>query len=113
MNNLSEIIVLLATLLGISSNIPLIINTIKRGKADDISGSFLLLRTFSSLLWIVYGLTISVFELSIANIPSLLSSIIVSIYKVKNYLNYTKLIDNVDIPKSPSEFILKEISIDK
>jgi uncharacterized protein with PQ loop repeat len=84
MNN--EIIPSIANILSIGCNIPLIYTTIKIGKANDISLSFLLLRILASLLWIYYSIMIIInYQIMVSNLPGLISSSVVLYYKCKRY----------------------------
>jgi uncharacterized protein with PQ loop repeat len=79
----TNILAFLANLIGILCNVPLIINTIRKGKADDISLSFLLLRILASILWVIYSIQIELYVLTLSNVPGILSSSIVLVYKIK------------------------------
>jgi MtN3 and saliva related transmembrane protein len=74
-------IVILANIIGFVYNLPQVILTIRTKKTDDISGTFLILRFISSILWIIYcSYTNSIYVL-ISWIVTCSSNIIIMYYK--------------------------------
>jgi uncharacterized protein with PQ loop repeat len=93
--NVMNIIAFLANLIGILCNVPLIVNTIRNGKADDISLSFLLLRILASILWVIYSIQIELYVITLSNFPGILSSSVVLVYKIKGiHKRYNTLNEN-------------------
>ena len=71
-----------ANILNLIYNIPQIILTCKRKTTNDISGAFLLLRTISSVLWVLYACIEVDIQYILANLVSLVSSLILDYFKV-------------------------------
>ena len=72
----------IANILNLIYNVPQIILTCKRKTTNDISGAFLLLRTLASVLWVLYAFIELDIQYILANLVSLVSSLILDYFKV-------------------------------
>ena len=76
-----QAIVILANIIGFVYNLPQVILTIKTKKTDDISGTFLILRFISSVLWIIYSSYIFSIDVLISWLITCSSNIVIMYYK--------------------------------
>ena len=74
-------IVILANIIGFIYNLPQVILTIRTKKTDDISGTFLILRFISSILWIIYCIYTNSIDVLISWIITCSSNIVILYYK--------------------------------
>jgi len=70
-----------ANSIGLIYNIPQIIHTYKRKKADDISSSFLILRFISSIMWTFYCIYFQMWDVGVSWTISLISTLLIMYYK--------------------------------
>ena len=64
-------------------NLPQMYRTYQTGSARDISGLFLLLRSYISTVWIIYGFYIDNSIIALTSFSSLVSSIYIGMYKIR------------------------------
>jgi uncharacterized protein with PQ loop repeat len=74
---------ILANIINLIYNIPQIVKTIKTKSTKDFSEWFLALRICGNIIWIGYALSIDSFMLLLNSIVTVVSTIIISIYKIK------------------------------
>ena len=75
---------LLGNGLNLMYNIPFVYQVYKNKNTKNISTCFLLLRTFGSISWISYGILEKDIWIQLSYSVTLLSSLIVSFYKIKD-----------------------------
>lgn len=80
-------IVIIANILNLIYNVPQMIKTYRRKTTRDISGIFLLLRFVANTIFTIYTIYISNVQLSIANIVSVLSTLFIGYYKIKELIH--------------------------
>jgi uncharacterized protein with PQ loop repeat len=105
-----DIVPSIANIIGIIYNIPLMYNTIRRGTADDISLTFIILRAFTSCLWIFYSVDISNYQIMVSSIPSVISSIVIFYFKMRSCYRRRKskkYVEMTELVISPTEENLK------
>ena len=90
-----QAIVILANIIGFVYNLPQVILTIKTKKTDDISGTFLILRFISSVLWIIYSSYIFSIDVLISWLITCSSNIVIMYYKFF-YKNNTEEIEETE-----------------
>ena len=76
-----SVLINIANVIGIIYNIPQMVHTYRRKKADDISALFLNLRTLCSAIWIVYSIYYELWYVLISFASSLISSLFISYYR--------------------------------
>ena len=74
-------LVITANVIGFIYNLPQVILTIRTKKTDDISGSFLILRFVSAIMWIIYCSYVFSLDVLISWIITGSSSSIILYYK--------------------------------
>lgn len=79
----ARILVWTANILGLLYNVPQMYHTYLTKKVDDISTVSLALRFFSSLLWTFYSAYFYMFDVGISWVITLLSSILIIYYKIR------------------------------
>ncbi len=70
-----------ANTIGLIYNIPQIIHTYKRKKADDISSSFLVLRFITSIMWTFYCIYFQMWDVGVSWLISLITTLLIMYYK--------------------------------
>jgi MtN3 and saliva related transmembrane protein len=63
-------------------NIPQVIKTYKTKSTRDFSSTFLFMRVIGNCIWLSYAIELKAFLFILSNIVSVISSIIISYYKV-------------------------------
>jgi len=83
-NNIEYIILaLIGNLLNLAYNIPFVYLVWKKQSSKNISGSFLCLRFLGSVSWLLYGILIKDYWISISYIITLTATIIIIFVKFK------------------------------
>lgn len=77
-----NISVIIANILNLVYNIPQMWKTYKLKTTRDISGWFLILRTITSILWILYSFYISNFQYLFASLITIIATLFVGYYKI-------------------------------
>lgn len=85
-NNVStemNVFLIIANIINLVYNIPQIVKTIKTKSTKDFSEWFLGLRIVGNLIWMAYAIEINSFMLLLNSLVTVISSLIISIYKIK------------------------------
>jgi uncharacterized protein with PQ loop repeat len=82
--------------LNLAYNIPLVYQVIRNKNTRNISGSFLILRVVGSISWVLYGVVDEDIWIICANNVTLLSSLIIGGYKIRDRLKKNNN-DNNDV----------------
>lgn len=92
----ANVLSVIANIINLVYNFPQMWTTYKRKTTKDISATFLLLRVVSSAIWIAYSFAIGNGQLIIANAVTLLASIFIGFYKVREMTQtkYSRLPDD-------------------
>ena len=77
-----NILAIVANILNFIYNVPQVVKTIKTGSVKDFSASFIVLRTITCIMWLIYSIYINEFQMIILNAVTILSSIILLYYKI-------------------------------
>ena len=85
-NNIKISLALIGNGLNFMYNIPFVYQVYKNKNTKNISTCFLLLRTLGSISWISYGILEKDIWIQLSYSVTLLSSLIVSFYKIKDKL---------------------------
>ena len=86
-----NVFIVIANILNIVYNIPQMIKTYKTKSTGDFSEWFLLLRIIGNSIWIGYAIEIDSMLVLINNLVTVLSSIFIGFYKVKEIINKRRL----------------------
>ena len=92
-NNVSltmNIFLIIANVINLVYNLPQIIKTYKTKSTGDFSEWFLLLRFVGNIIWIPYAIEINSLLLLINTIVTVMSSIFIGYYKIKEIINKRK-----------------------
>ncbi len=111
-----NVFLIIANVINLVYNVPQIIKTYKTKSTGDFSSIFLFLRIVGNVIWIPYSIQIDSLLLLINTLVTVLSSIFISYYKVKEIINNKRLniysqipnnnINNIDdVNDSDSEII--------
>ena len=86
-----NVFLVIANIINFVYNIPQCVKTYKSKSTKDFSSSFLFLRAIGTVIWLAYSIEIKAFLFIVANIVSLISSIFISYYKIRElYQDYKK-----------------------
>jgi len=86
-----NVFLVIANIINFVYNIPQCVKTYKTKSTKDFSSTFLFLRAIGTVIWLAYSIEIKAFLFIVANIVSLISSIFISYYKVRElYQDYKK-----------------------
>ena len=91
----------IANILNLVYNIPQLVLTYQTQSTRDFSGWFLSLRVLGNLIWVAYAIEINSMLFLINNIVTVLSSLFIGYYKLREYRQATpfKLLPNSqDLP---------------
>lgn len=77
-----NVFIVIANILNLFYNLPQMWKTYKRRSTADISGTFLLLRFITNIIWIAYAIEINSLLFLINNIVTVLSSLFIGYYKI-------------------------------
>lgn len=98
-----NVFVIIANIINLWYNIPQVIKTYKCKSTRDFSSWFLFLRIIGNAIWIAYAVEVDSFQMLLNNIVTVLASIFIAYYKVKEiYIDYKKknrkykIIENID-----------------
>jgi len=86
-----NVFLVIANVLNLVYNIPQMVKTYKTKSTGDFSESFLLLRIVGNTIWIGYAIEIDSMLVLINNLVTVLSSIFIGFYKVKEIINKRRL----------------------
>ncbi len=89
-NNVSttmNVFLIIANAINLIYNLPQIIKTYKTKSTGDFSSTFLFLRIVGNIIWIPYAIEIDSLLLLINTLVTVLSSIFIGYYKVKDIIN--------------------------
>ncbi len=78
-----NIFLILGNIINIVYNIPQMVKTYKRKSTKDLSSAFLFLRIIGNTIWIAYAVEVDSLLMLINNIVTVLASIFISYYKVR------------------------------
>lgn len=79
-----NIFLIIANVINIIYNIPQMYRTYKTGTTRDLSGMTQILRFICGTIWMVYGIEINSFMLFLCNIPTIMSSIFLGGFIIRN-----------------------------
>jgi len=85
---------IIANILNLLYNVPQMVRTYRRKSAKDFSGWFLSLRIVGNFIWVAYAIEINSLLMLINNIVTVSSSFFIGYYKMKDYINKDKKIEN-------------------
>jgi uncharacterized protein with PQ loop repeat len=111
-----NVFLVIGNIINLIYNLPQIIKTIKTKSTKDFSGWFISLRIVSNVIWIAYAIEINSFLMLINTIVTIISSIIIGSYMIKDIYNewklknYKDLINNNDIDE---ELVIDENKFNK
>jgi len=97
-NNIKISLALIGNGLNLMYNIPFVYQVYKNNNTKNISTCFLLLRTFGSISWISYGILEKDIWIQLSYLVTLLSSLIISFYKIKDKIKKKNEIEIQDNP---------------
>ena len=97
-NNIKISLALIGNGLNFMYNIPFVYQVYKNNNTKNISTCFLLLRTFGSISWISYGILEKDIWIQLSYLVTLLSSLIISFYKIKDKIKKKNEIEIQDNP---------------
>ncbi len=86
-----NVFLIIANVINLVYNVPQIIKTYKTKSTGDFSSIFLFLRIVGNVIWIPYSIEIDSLLLLINTLVTVLSSIFISYYKVKEIINNKRL----------------------
>jgi MtN3 and saliva related transmembrane protein len=86
-----NVFLVIANVLNLVYNIPQMVKTYKTKSTGDFSELFLLLRIVGNTIWIGYAIEIDSMLVLINNLVTVLSSIFIGFYKVKEIINKRRL----------------------
>ena len=78
-----NVFLILGNIINIVYNIPQMVKTYKRKSTKDLSAVFLFLRIIGNTIWIAYAVEVDSLLMLINNIVTVLASIFISYYKVR------------------------------
>jgi MtN3 and saliva related transmembrane protein len=81
---IAEIIGAISAVLTTTAFLPQVIKVLKTKKTQDLSYGMLLMQSSGNFMWIIYGLMISSWSLTIANILTFLLVFTIVICKIRN-----------------------------
>lgn len=81
-----NILLVAANVINLVYNIPQIVHTYRKKTTADFSAWFLFLRILGNTIWVVYAIYVSNLLLLINNIVTVLASVFVAWYKVRELL---------------------------
>ena len=81
-----NVFLIIANLINLFYNIPQMIKTYKRKTTKDFSTTFLLLRFLGNLIWVAYAIEINSFLMLVNNIVTVVSSMFIGYYKIKEII---------------------------
>jgi MtN3 and saliva related transmembrane protein len=106
-----NVFLIIANVINLVYNVPQIIKTYKTKSTKDFSGIFIFLRIVGNVIWIPYSIEIDSLLLLINTLVTVISSIFIGYYKVKEILsdrmengNYQSL-NNNKFDENDSEII--------
>lgn len=82
-----NVFLIIANIINIWYNIPQVIKTYKCKSTRDFSSWFLFLRIIGNTIWIGYAIEIDSFQMLLNNIVTVLASIFICYYKIKEIIN--------------------------
>jgi len=77
-----NVFLVIGNIINFFYNIPQVIKTYQTKSTKDFSPTFLFMRAIGNCIWLAYSIELQQFLFMLANIVSLISSIIISYYKV-------------------------------
>jgi MtN3 and saliva related transmembrane protein len=86
-----NVFLVIANILNLVYNIPQMIKTYQTKSTGDFSELFLLLRIVGNTIWIGYAIEIDSMLVLINNLVTVLSSIFIGFYKIKEIINKKRL----------------------
>jgi len=86
-----NVFLVIANVLNLVYNIPQMVKTYKTKSTGDFSELFLLLRIVGNTIWIGYAIEIDSMLVLINNLVTVLSSMFIGFYKVKEIINKRRL----------------------
>ena len=86
-----NVFLVIGNIINLIYNLPQIIKTIKTKSTKDFSGWFISLRIVGNVIWIAYAIEINSFLMLINTIVTIISSIIIGSYIIKDIYNEWKL----------------------
>jgi len=86
----TNVFLIIANIINLFYNIPQVIKTYKCKSTRDFSFWFLFLRVIGNMIWLVYAIEIDSFQMLLNCIITVLSSIFICFYKIKEITIYYK-----------------------
>ncbi|MDF2691589.1 MAG: hypothetical protein K0S29_1444 [Gammaproteobacteria bacterium] len=81
---IAEIIGAISAVLTTTAFLPQVVKVLKTKKTQDLSYGMLLMQSSGNFMWIIYGVMISSWSLTIANILTFLLVFTIVICKIRN-----------------------------
>lgn len=88
-----NVFLIIANVINLVYNLPQIVKTYKTKSTKDFSGTFIFLRIVGNVIWIPYAIEIDSLLLLINTLVTVLSSIFIGYYKVKEIINEKKIME--------------------
>ena len=94
----TNIFLIIANIINLIYNLPQMIKTYKTKSTRDFSGWFLSLRVIGNVIWVAYAIEVDSMLMLINNVVTVISSIFIGYYKVKEmYSDYKNKPNNITI----------------
>lgn len=77
-----NVFLVIGNIINFVYNIPQVVKTYKTKSTKDFSPTFLFMRVIGNSIWLAYSIELKQFLMMLSNIVSVLSSIVISYYKV-------------------------------
>jgi MtN3 and saliva related transmembrane protein len=100
-----NVFIIIANIINLVYNLPQIYKTYKTKSTKDFSEWFLLLRVVGNVIWIPYSIEINSMLLLINTLVTVLASIFIGYYKVKEIINKKKFELYLQISNNEVEYV--------
>ena len=82
-----NVFLIIANIINLWYNIPQIIKTYRCKSTRDFSATFLFLRIIGNFIWTGYSIEVNSFQMLLNNIVTVLASVFISYYKIKEIIS--------------------------
>jgi len=107
----TNVFLVIANIINILYNIPQVIKTYKCKSTRDFSSWFLFLRVFGNIIWVVYAIEVSSFQMLLNNVVTVLSSLFICYYKINEIIYDYKIAKKQKLEGINKKNILIETSV--
>ena len=93
-----NVMLIIANVINLVYNIPQMVKTYKTKSTRDFSGWFLSLRIVGNAIWVVYSIYVANLLMLINNVVTVIASVFVAYYKVKEMIEERKAMTDDEAP---------------